>query len=90
MHTRTQAELVMTPKKKAPVQTRALSSLQPGERGVIVKTPIEKERLAEMGLIRGEEVELLKVAPWGDPVILQVLGAPIIVRRSDLAGIDVT
>ncbi len=43
-----------------------------------------------MGLVRGEEVVLLKVAPFGDPVILEVLGAPIIVRRADLAGIEVT
>lgn len=80
----------MATKKKPLAPTRQLSSLVPGESGVILRTPIENERLAEMGLVRGEEVVLLKVAPFGDPVILEVLGAPIIVRRADLAGIEVT
>jgi Fe2+ transport system protein FeoA len=47
------------------------------------------KRLAEIGLVKGEHVQLVKLAPFGDPVIIQVLDAPIIVRRADLAGITV-
>jgi Fe2+ transport system protein FeoA len=43
--------------------------------------------LAEIGLVKGERVSVLQVAPLGDPVILQVLDAPVIVRRADLEGV---
>lgn len=66
---------------------RSLSELAPGEGGVILATPLHHERLAEIGLVKGERVEVVRVAPFGDPVILQVLDAPVIVRRADLAGV---
>ena len=74
--------------KKAPQPAgRNLANLAPGEGGVILATPLHHERLAEIGLVKGERVEVLKVAPFGDPVILQVLDAPVIVRRADLEGV---
>ncbi len=77
-----------TAKKKAPQPTgRNLANLAPGEGGVILATPLHHERLAEIGLVKGERVEVMKVAPFGDPVILQVLDAPVIVRRADLEGV---
>lgn len=69
---------------------RSLSSLKPGESATIIFTPRENERLAEIGLVKGELVQIVKVAPFGDPVILQILDAPVIVRRADLAGVMVT
>jgi Fe2+ transport system protein FeoA len=63
--------------------------LRPGEGGTITATPVANERLAEIGLVKGEYVQLVKLAPFGDPVIIQVLDAPIIVRRADLAGVTV-
>jgi Fe2+ transport system protein FeoA len=66
---------------------RNLATLAPGEGGVILVTPLHHERLAEIGLVKGERVEVIKVAPFGDPVILQVLDAPVIVRRADLEGV---
>lgn len=66
---------------------RSLATLAPGEGGVILVTPLDNERLAEIGLVKGERVEVVRVAPFGDPLILQVLDAPVIVRRADLEGI---
>ncbi|AFM11360.1 FeoA family protein [Turneriella parva] len=77
------------PKKQNLPVVRFLTELMPGEGGTIVATPVANERLAEIGLVKGEHVQLVKLAPFGDPVILQVLDAPIIVRRADLAGITV-
>ncbi len=78
-------------KKKAPQPTaRSLANLAPGEGGVILETPLHHERLAEIGLVKGERVEVVKLAPFGDPMILQVLDAPIIVRRADLEGVLVS
>jgi len=73
--------------KKQQLVGRNLAALAPGDGGVILETPAHNERLAEIGLVRGEQVQILKVAPFGDPVILQVLDAPVIVRRADLAGV---
>jgi Fe2+ transport system protein FeoA len=73
-------------KKKSP---RCLSELKPGETATIFQTPAEHERLAEIGLIQGETVTFVKAAPLGDPVILRVLDASVIVRRADLATVFV-
>lgn len=72
---------------KVVVQTRRLSELGPGEGGIIAETPKLNERLAEIGMVKGEHVSIVKVAPFGDPVILQVLDAPVIIRRADLAEV---
>ncbi len=77
-------------KKQSVVAPRYLTELSPGEGGIVAATPTANERLAEIGLVKGEYVQLVKHAPFGDPVIIQVLDAPIIVRRADLAGITVT
>lgn len=75
-------------KKKVQKPTgRNLAELAPGQGGVILTTPLHHERLAEIGLVKGERVEVMQVAPFGDPVILQVLDAPVIVRRADLEGV---
>lgn len=76
--------------KKAKPIGRNLAELAPGEAGVVLETPYHHERLAEIGLVKGERVEIVKVAPWGDPVIVQVLDSPVIVRRADLEGVLVS
>jgi Fe2+ transport system protein FeoA len=37
-----------------------------------------------IGLVKGEQVTFVKTAPLGDPVILRVLDAAIIVRRAEI------
>lgn len=69
---------------------RNLAELLPGDGGVILETPYHHERLAEIGLVKGERVAIVKIAPFGDPVIVQVLDSPVIVRRADLEGVLVT
>lgn len=80
------AEIRMAKKNSVP-QGRPLAELLPGEGGVILATPAHNERLAEIGLVKGEAVRVMKVAPFGDPVIIQILDAPVIVRRGDLQGV---
>lgn len=66
---------------------RSLSELLPGESATIAETPVSNERLAEMGFVKGEVVELVKFSPFGDPAVVKVLGSAIVVRRADLAGV---
>ncbi|MBS0618368.1 MAG: ferrous iron transport protein A [Spirochaetes bacterium] len=77
------------PAKPKTVAARALANLQPGEGGCILETPTHNERLAEIGLVKGENVRVTQVAPFGDPVVLSILDAPVVVRRDDLVGIFV-
>lgn len=48
-----------------------LSTLKVGQGGVIVRLEAEgaaKQRFMEMGLVRGERIEVKRQAPLGDPV----------------------
>ncbi|MBX3723053.1 MAG: ferrous iron transport protein A [Turneriella sp.] len=80
------------PKKNAQkivprINGRPLSELKPGEAATIVKAPQSNQRLAEIGFVAGERVSLVKVAPFGDPVVVQVLDTPVIIRRAELAEV---
>lgn len=69
-----------------------LNGLRPGERGRIVELAGEPGltvRLMEMGLLVGEPVEMIGVAPFGDPVAVLIRGARIALRRRDAAFVRV-
>ena len=72
---------------------RTLRELVPGERAVVARLHGEgavKRRLMDMGLTRGTEVYVRKVAPLGDPMEVNVRGYELSVRRSDAALVEVT
>lgn len=48
-----------------------------------------KRRIMDMGLTRGTEVYVRKVAPLGDPMELTVRGYELSVRKSDAEKIEV-
>ena len=51
--------------------SKVLADLQPGESGIVAKILGEgavKRRLMDMGITRGTEVFVRKVAPLGDPI----------------------
>lgn len=67
---------------------RPLADLSPGEHGRVVRifgSADVRNRLLEMGLTRGTDVTLIRVAPLGDPVELQVRGYRLSVRKSEAA-----
>ncbi|MBO7520991.1 MAG: metal-dependent transcriptional regulator [Opitutales bacterium] len=69
-----------------------LSSLKVGGAGLILK--IEKSIgdmacFAGMGLVIGSRVEIARIAPLGDPVVLKVRGSEISLRKSQLEAIIV-
>ena len=69
---------------------RPLDELGPGEGGTIRRldgAPEVRHRLQEMGLTRGTSVRLVRVAPWGDPIELQVRGYRLSLRRSEAASV---
>ena len=69
-----------------------LDTMQAGERAVVLEldgAPETVERLMEMGLVAGTALQLLKFAPLGDPLEIQVRGYHFSLRRAEAAGIVV-
>lgn len=71
---------------------KTLRDVKVGERAIIVRLHGEgalKRRIMDMGLTRGTEVLVRKVAPLGDPMELAVRGYELSVRRGDAELIEV-
>ena len=69
-----------------------LDKLQRGQRGMISSVLGEDalmQRLLEMGLLEGEEVEVLGFAPFGDPLEIMVQNYRLSLRKSEAARITV-
>jgi ferrous iron transport protein A len=64
-----------------------IRDLSPGQKGKIVGyekgDPAYKAKLLSMGLTKGAEVLLVKRAPLGDPVELEVRGYRLSLRRDE-------
>ena len=70
----------------------SLDQLRPGQRGRIVTvqgSAVLIQRLMEMGLLDGEEVEVLGFAPLGDPMEVRVGDGRLSLRRSEAARVRV-
>ena len=48
-----------------------------------------KRRLMDMGITRGTEIYIRKVAPLGDPIELTVRGYELSLRKSDAEMIEI-
>ena len=48
-----------------------------------------KRRIMDMGITRGAEVHIRKVAPLGDPVEITVRGYELTVRKADAQCVEV-
>ena len=48
-----------------------------------------KRRIMEMGITKGVEVHVRKIAPFGDPMEVRVRGYALSLRKSDAELVDV-
>ncbi|MBI2373021.1 MAG: ferrous iron transport protein A [Deltaproteobacteria bacterium] len=65
---------------------RTIADLARGQRGRITDVlghDAVGHRLMEMGMVRGAEVELIRVAPLQDPLELEVRGYLLSIRREE-------
>ena len=70
----------------------SLDQLRPGQRGrieTLAGSDALVQRLLEMGLLEGEEVEVLGFAPLGDPLEVRLGDYRLSLRRSEAARITV-
>lgn len=69
-----------------------LSQLKQGESGIVGEISEKcniRERLWDMGLVRGTETVMLYSAPFGGPVEIALRGYRLVLRREDAANVDV-
>lgn len=69
-----------------------LAVLSPGQKGRISKIDLpgsQRGRVMEMGMTNGTLVEVVKIAPLGDPVEYKVRGGHISLRKAEAASIFV-
>ena len=67
-----------------------LSNLQLGEKGTVCSFDLDSEtrqRLSEMGLTKGAECRLVRVAPLGDPIEIMVRGYRLCLRKNEARGV---
>jgi ferrous iron transport protein A len=70
-----------------------LNTMVPGERGTVSRITtigsVVRQRLLEMGLITGTPVELIRVAPMGDPIEVRVRGYRLSLRKLEAESVIV-
>jgi len=71
---------------------RTLKEVKIGETvkvGRILGSGPLKRRIMDMGIIKGTEIFVRKVAPLGDPIEVTVRGYELSLRRNDIEMIEV-
>lgn len=49
-----------------------------------------KRRIMDMGITKGVEIKVVRIAPLGDPMELNVRGYDLSLRKAEAASIEVT
>jgi ferrous iron transport protein A len=68
-----------------------LAQLKKGQKAVITDFNVDAIplKLLEMGCLPGNAVELLQIAPLGDPIYINVADSHVSIRKETAAEIDV-
>ena len=72
---------------------KSLKDVKVGETAKVVKLHGERatqRRIMDMGITKGVEIHVRKVAPLGDPMELNVRGYELSVRKADAEKIEVS
>ncbi|NOY09154.1 MAG: ferrous iron transport protein A [Spirochaetes bacterium] len=70
----------------------SMDHLSPGERGKVVRinaTGDLRQRLLAMGLLPGVEIELVRIAPLGDPLDFKLRNFHLSMRKNEARNIIV-
>ncbi|MEZ4875230.1 MAG: FeoA family protein [Flavobacteriaceae bacterium] len=68
-----------------------IASLQKGEKGMITEVSVDliPLKLLEMGCLPGNEVTLVQLAPFRDPLYININGSHLAIRRETAAQIEI-
>lgn len=69
-----------------------LSHLKIGQKGIISDVIIDEIplKLLEMGCLPGNQVELLQIAPFGDPLYFNINDSHVAIRLETANAIEIT
>lgn len=68
----------------------SLAQLQPGQSGIVESLSAEgaiKRHFLDMGITKGVRITVERVAPFGDPIAVQLRGYHLSLRREEAANI---
>ncbi|MCI8268518.1 MAG: ferrous iron transport protein A [Lachnospiraceae bacterium] len=68
-----------------------LKDLKPGQQGIvegIAATGSMKRRIMDMGITPGVEIRVIKAAPLGDPIEVNVRGYELSLRKEEAQQIE--
>lgn len=71
---------------------KTLGELLPGQKGKVVNLGEKgpgRRRLMDMGITPGVEIEVVKIAPLGDPVEVNLRGYELSLRKDEASQIKV-
>ncbi|MDY3051648.1 MAG: ferrous iron transport protein A [Ndongobacter sp.] len=71
---------------------KSILNLKPNETGTILhihgRGPL-KRRFSDMGVTKGTVVQVIKVAPLGDPIQINLKGYELTIRKADAKDIEI-
>ena len=71
---------------------KTVKDMKIGQKALVVKVHGEgalRRRIMDMGITKGVEIEVRRVAPLGDPIELTVRGYQLSIRKADAQMIEV-
>lgn len=70
-----------------------LSDLKIGQRAIVLGIHMDKldvrRHLLDMGITKGTEILIKKIAPMGDPVDIELRGYELCIRKNEMKNIDI-
>ena len=64
-----------------------LAQLNPGDRAKIIDVRLKDKRLRQelfaRGLVRGQTLNIQQIAPFGDPILIDISGSLIALRKHE-------
>lgn len=72
--------------KHSPEDHATLADLQPGQQAYVCRVRPDsapRRRLMEMGFVSGTKLRLVRFAPFGDPIQVELHGYHLSLRRSE-------
>lgn len=70
-----------------------LAAMHPGQNAMILKVDgpgAISRRMADMGVVPGQEIRLVRVAPLGDPLDIRLMGYHLSLRREEAMRVQVS
>ncbi len=71
----------------------SLNNLKIGQRAKVIGLHLDKpevrRHLLDMGITKGTEILIKKVAPMGDPLDIELRGYELCIRKEEMKNIDV-